>query len=273
MTVEDGLREGDESGGAQPRYRLTVTPQGEEPHFVSCSLWGQPTNGLSAMTSNEADAIAEMIAKASGKRGAVLTWFPPKASAFAPVLPNTLTVAIDDGSEEGSRRCALYAGRDDLPGALRTVWNAFGTLRILPSDDDSVEAITELVESDADDSDEVRVGLDWQNKWYFQQKSGCLAVLGGIAGTIVFFLRLKLSPSFRRELMDPFRQVCEMRMAREQGAVFSKVGDGDHVGIQGLSSNRHLAEEVGSIFLLRDLPIEIRERAREDHWTRDRESR
>lgn len=248
---------------------LTITHQEESPHLVHGYLTVDGSWRLFPMTQAESKAVARVILAAGGRKGGVLVWSTSENSRFNPFLAEAHRFSVTQGDDESSETVRYAAYRetgDDLALAIRTVWNSYDYLDIVPADSGSSEAIAEVVEQCSTNASEARLGMDWQNRWYFRQNNGCLAILGSVWGTVGFILRLLFSERYKRELVDPFRQVERMAIVEKYGAVFGKEGHDESVGLGFLTSNRCIVEEIQRMFDAQGIPLVIAERSRESHW-------
>ena len=204
---------------------LTFTHQGESPHYVKGYLTVDGTCRLFPMTQVEAGALAEVVLATGSRKGAVLVWATGDDSRFSPFLSEAHRFSVTQGDDETAtvyRYAVFREDTDEIALALRTVWNSYDNLDIVPADLGSSELIAEVVEECSNDADAARLGMDWQNRWYFRKNSGCLAILGFGWSTLGFLLKLLFSKGFRRELADPFRQVRNVSMTlRHSHQLFS----------------------------------------------------
>ncbi|MCP3963874.1 MAG: hypothetical protein GY719_39055 [bacterium] len=243
---------------------LSVARQEEEPHFVKCFLTVDRTWRLYPLTVPESEAISELMARAGGKSGVAVLWTTDEDPRFDAFLGQAQSFAVSDESERPApmRTFAVHSATGSgLAETVRTVWNSYDQFRAYSSDSGDSDHIARLVEQDADTSDEARIGLDWNDRWYFQKQRGCLvALIGGFLGTVRFALRLLLSPGFRRELMDPFGKPHLMSLVAEHGAVFWKVEHDDAVGFEFLTTSADIASEAEAIFEAHRVPLDVEDK-------------
>lgn len=248
---------------------VTFTRQDEPPRFIKGTLTADKTWSLFPMTEPESLAVAEVVERAGGKKGAVLIWSSAEDPRFNPFLAEAHCFSVARDSKESApiQQFATYRNvGKELAVAIRVAWNSFESLHIVLSNTDSLDSLTRLTEQISKRSDEERTGLDWENHWFFRHNSGCLAVAGFFLGAGGFLLKLLFSGNYRRELMDPFRQVKGMTLARENGAVLEKGGHDESIGLEILTANRDLPEDVELIFEGYGIPIVVSEKRRESHW-------
>jgi hypothetical protein len=215
------------------------------------------------MTEAEAQAVVALVSAASGKEGAIVAWHTNEDPRFNSLLAAAQPVdsPVEEGFEgEAPRRTfCIFRSGSDLSSALRAAWNSFDLVRIYPSD--AGKDMSQLVARDfSDDTDERRVGLDWQSRWYFR-RGGCLAAIGGLLGTLRFFFRLMLSGAYRQKLLDPFLRQQTVRLAERLGGYFWKGGHDDAVGLEFITTQPAIEAAAQEIFGRLEIPLEISSRS------------
>ncbi len=254
---------------------LEVTYQEEEPGYCKCYLAAPDSGRLLPISEPEAAAMAELIRVASGKNGAILVWFTASDPRYDPILSTAEPLETEDAEagESPGRTYGLFR-RSGSELALRDVWNNYDNLRVIPSGSGSREEIVDLLAAEKTASSySQRVGLDWGNRLDMRQRSGCLAIVFGLLGTVRFALRLKHSRSFREKLMDPFMNQDTMRRVARYGATASKGGHDEVVTFELMTANSDIGAEAGELFQRHGISLQVDRFSREHHWQTAEERR
>jgi len=135
---------------------------------------------------------------------------------------------------------------EELAEQLPSIWNAADGVRVYPVIDElDVERIVSPHFEDR--SDEKRLGMDYETKWFIRTESGIVALLGATLHTLGFVVRLLTSKGYRQELLDPFRQRQLTQMVESCGAYMEKGGHDDVHVLKLMTSTSGVGERFAAL--------------------------
>ncbi len=194
---------------------------------ASCSVV-RSDGTLQNIKTPESALIFRLVTLISDKNGFIISWFECEGSGpFPRIVGEKILENNRDASENVYWK--YYDSSEDLHSELAEIWNNFGGVRIYPAN--NVEEALTVVKWDFEDtSDEKRLGMNYQDKWYFKlEKVPTLIKIpimsaGFIWTVLIFILKLGLNRSYRNKLSDPFGSIHSTTITSKCGAYFSKAG-------------------------------------------------
>ncbi len=238
------------------RLELKVVTSPSYPGWEMCYLCPN-TGSFNSLTSLEASMMAELLSTMSGRRASIAAWFVTEdtRSLFRPEGARQL------GKSDPTSSAVLwryFKEPGELAEHLPSIWNGADGVRVYPVTD---EADVERIVSPhfEDRSDDERLSLDYENKWWSSRtESAILGLLGALLHTLGFVARLLTSKRYRQELLDPFRQSHLTRIVESCGAYMEKGGHDDVHVLELMTSTSGVSERVAGLSRKLGLTTEVR---------------
>ena len=235
---------------------MTVVTSPSRPGWEMCYLRPN-TGGFTSLTSPEAVLMAELLSNMSGRRASIAAWFVT-SEARTLYRPKDARQLGKSDPTSSPVLWQYFKQPAALAEHLPTIWNEADGVRVYPvADEADVERIVSPHFEDR--SDEQRLGLDHENKWFLRTESTILGLLGAVLDSLRFAVRLLTSERYRQELLDPFRQSHLMRTVESCGAYMEKGGHDDVHVLELMTSTSGVSERVAALSKKLGLNTEVKD--------------